>query len=150
MYESRCGVDQGGRSDDQKDVRRGGRLLGLRPDFGRKRLTEPDHAGSFYPATGAMRRDLGQRRARVVTLAAAERASKGPDIAMDFQNAPGACAVVETVDVLRDEGEIAGAFLQLGKGAVASVRLRFRDQAAAPVISFPDEFGIAGEGLGRG
>ena len=86
-------------------------------------------------------------RAKVLAFAAAERAAQSPDIAMDFEQASGTGTIVEAIDILGDEGEIGRAFLQLCEGPVSGVRLGFRDQAASPVIPFPDELGIAGEGL---
>jgi len=94
-----------------------------------------------------VRRQFRKVRAKVLAFAAAERAAERPDIAMDFEQASGTGAVVEAIDILRDEGEIGRAFLELGKSQVSGVRFGLSDQAASPVVPFPYELGIAGKGL---
>ena len=54
---------------------------------------------------------------------------------------------VETIDVLRHENEIRAEILHRGKGDVARVRGRPRDELAPPRVPVPDEPGIAFERL---
>ncbi len=53
------------------------------------------------------------------------------------------------VHVLGDDHHRRGS-LQAGEGPVGGIGFGGGDEAAAPVVPTPDEFGIAGEGAGRG
>ena len=55
---------------------------------------------------------------------------------------------METVHVLGDDHHRGGGF-QAGESLVGGVGFGSGDEAAAPVIPTPDQFGITGEGAGR-
>ena len=56
---------------------------------------------------------------------------------------------MEAVHVLGDDHHRSGCF-QAGKSLVGGVGFCGGDETAAPVVPTPDQFGIAGEGAGRG
>ena len=97
---------------------RGGVLGFLHHAVG-QRLAEPDHAGPRQSAAGAVRRELGQGRAAVGPVGAADGAAHAPDVAVQFEHAAAARAVVQTVHVLRDQGEVALLDFELRRGPCA-------------------------------
>ena len=68
---------------------------------------------------------------------------------MEFEDPRAAGIVVVTVDILGDDQDT-GSFLKVGKGLVGRVEPGAGDQATAPIVPPPDQFGIAGKGLGSG
>ena len=56
-------------------------------------------------------------------------------------------AFVQTIDVLRDDGRRCFLSSPFGEDRVRAVRLRIANEAAPPVVPFPDQFWIVGEGL---
>ena len=115
-----------------------------------QRLAEPDHGGPRQSAALAMGRKFGQRHAPVGPIGAAGGALHPPDIAVELEDFAAACAVVQAIDVLRDEGEARLALFEFHQGAVGGVGLRFGDDLAPPVVPFPHQFRIPGERFGVG
>lgn len=68
---------------------------------------------------------------------------------MEFQHVGAAGQLVEAIHVLGDDQHRRGLF-QADKGLVGCIGFGRGDEAAAPVVPSPDEFGIAGEGAGCG
>ena len=56
-------------------------------------------------------------------------------------------AVVETVHILRNEGDPIAGEEESGDGAVPLVGRALEDEPASPGVPFPDSLGIAGEGF---
>ena len=113
-----------GGADHQEDLRRGGGVLGFFHHALGQRFAEPDHVGPRQSAAGAMGRKFGQRRAPVGPVGAAGGAFHAPDIAVELEDFAAAGAVVQAVDVLRDEGETRLALFEFHQGAVAGVGQR--------------------------
>jgi hypothetical protein len=64
---------------------------------------------------------------------------------MEFQHVGAAGQLVESVHILGDD-QHRGRLFQVDKGLMGGVGFGRGDEAAAPVVPSPDEFGIAGEG----
>src|SRR5258706_4750026 len=79
----------------------------------------------------------------------ADRATNGPYVAVDLERAGATRAIMQAVDVLRDECKIRVLRLERGKRTMAGVGFGLRDEGAAPVVPFPDQFRIARETLRR-
>lgn len=112
----------------------------------RDRLAEKDYIRAEERAVGmagverlfpAIERHSGKFVARAAELG---------DLAMEVSDVLRAGALVEIVDVLRDDMDIVS-LLELGEGNVGRVRLFFEDLAAALVIEIYDQFAVAGESL---
>ena len=69
---------------------------------------------------------------------------------MELDQLAAAGALVQPVDVLRDQHEIGGASFQFRQREVARVGLRRRDELAAPGVPVPDELRVARECGRRG
>src|SRR5579864_4421777 len=69
---------------------------------------------------------------------------------MELKNAAAACAVMEPVNVLRDQRETRNAAGELGQSDVRGVRVGSGDNLSSPVVEFPDELWVGRECLGRG
>ncbi len=76
-------------------------------------------------------------------------AAHHPDRTVEFQDPGAAGGLVVSVHVLRDDRHLTGRF-QIGDRLMGGVGSRRGDEAAAPVVPAPDEFGVAGESLGGG
>jgi hypothetical protein len=68
---------------------------------------------------------------------------------MEFKDPRTAGQLVVAVDVLCD-GHHPGGRFELDQGPVGRVGFSGGNEAAAPVVPAPDQFGVAGEGAGRG
>ena len=68
---------------------------------------------------------------------------------MKFQHVAAAGLLVVAVHVLGDQ-RLGAVVFESRQGLVGGVGLGLGDQSPAPIIPTPDQFGIAGEGLGRG
>jgi hypothetical protein len=83
-------------------------------------------------------------------LAPARETSDRPDAAMQAQNVLATSQFVKSVDILRNQGELGGSFFEFGEGIVAGIWFYFGQYAAAPVIPFPNQLGVARKGGGSG
>jgi hypothetical protein len=76
------------------------------------------------------------------------RAAQVPDRAVIADDVLRACALVESIDILSDEGEPVAA-APLGDDVMCRIRLARCDARATPVVPFPDEPRVACECLRR-
>src|SRR5271169_6636375 len=97
-----------------------------------------------------MRRQFGKRSAAVGPIGAALEAAHAPDVTVQLEDAAAASAVVETVDVLRNEVEAPFLALQFNQSAMGGIGRNLGNGLTAPVVPFPDEARIAQECLGGG
>src|SRR5258708_34493752 len=95
-------------------------------------------------------RHLSGRRLPLLYDRALARALDPRDVAVELDHLAAAGALVQPVDVLRDQQEFGGASLQLHEREVAGVGLRRSDELAAPGVPIPDEPRVARESGGRG
>src|SRR5438270_5584462 len=119
-------------------------MFGFGPNFA-KRLAEPHHTRPCDSAATAVWRKLGQRRAAVGPVAPALGAEQPPDIAVELEDPAAAGALVQTVDVLRDQREAGLGDFKLSQGPMSGVGLGFRNETAAPVVPFPNQARIERE-----
>ena len=68
----------------------------------------------------------------------------------DRETHPAAGSLVQTIDILGDQGEGGEAFFQLNQRQMPGIRGGSADQLSAPGIPFPDQARIAAKGFGRG
>src|ERR1041385_1349519 len=72
------------------------------------------------------------------------------DVAVEFDDIAASGALVQTVHVLGNDGELRHATLPFHEREVAGIGMRSGDQFASPGIPFPDEFWVAPKRFGRG
>src|SRR6185312_1938083 len=110
---------------------------------------EPHHAGTRERgARGAPRRQRIERDAQILPVlrAAAGAAPQHPDRPVVADDVARAGALVQAVDVLRDQRE-ARRLAPLRDDVMRGVGLTLRDHAAAPFVPLPDECWILPEGF---
>ena len=85
----------------------------------------------------------------VPAFAPTRGASQQPDVTVQFHHVLAAGPFVQAIHVLRHQGEpFRVSALHFRQGEVPGIGLRRMDQAAQPVIPFPNQAGIARKGLG--
>ena len=148
----RCGrMDDRRGPDDEHDVAGADHGESALDDGPVEHLPEPDDVGAEEGAAmGATRRDLAEGDVAIIGDRMFRRAADFPNVAVEFQDVRRAGEGMEAVHVLGDEGELREGFFPGGQGRVAGIGGASGDQAAPPVIPFPDELRVAGEGFGRG
>ena len=77
-------------------------------------------------------------------------AAAAHEAAVQFNNIAAAGTRVQSIDILGDQCEFGHARLELCQRLMSHVRRRLRNQAAAPLIPVPDQFGIAPKCRGIG
>ena len=146
VQQSRRRVDDTRRPHRQEHIT-GGCGVRARRNVGIDRFAEPHDRGPREPAArGAQRRERLDGDAEVFPFrrAALAGAAQPPDRSVIPQHLPCARALVQAVHVLGHERE-AVARTPTRDDRVRGVRLGRRDQAAPPVVPFPDQRRIARE-----
>src|SRR4051812_4334857 len=144
------GLDEARGPDDEHQVAGVDGSEGAADQGGRQGFPEPDDVGPQQAAAGAARRKGAGPGLAVFPEFPAGEAAGPPEAAVDFEQVAGSREGMEAVDVLGDQGQSGTARLEGGERRVAGVGARLRDESPAPVVPFPDEAGIAFEGLRRG
>lgn len=142
------GIDHSGSSDEQEDIAGPGGLLGRLPYIGRQGLPEPDDTGTGHRSAGTSWRQFVERGIEIAPDLPAAGTAKKPDVAVNLQYMTAARAVVQTVDILSNQGEPLFPPFEVGEGKVAGIRGDRGDLLPSPVIPFPNQHRIAGERLG--
>ena len=149
----RGGVDHAGRADDEHDVAAGAELLGGADRVGRQSLAEPDDLGAeVVAALGAARRLL-VLVGEVLPVEAAVPALDTTEAvhgAVELDHLRRAGALMQPVDVLRDDHDLGEQLLELGDGPVAGVGLSVGRHAEAVLVPAPDERRVLAIRLRRG
>ena len=75
------------------------------------------------------------------------QAAQPPDIAVQLENPATARAVVQAIDVLRNQCKVRLLTLELDQGEMGGIRFGRGDGLPAPVVPFPNQAGVAQKGL---
>ena len=146
-------MNEGRRADGQKEIA-GGCREALAKDIRIDRLPEPDHAGPRKSSAAWTGWWKSIERRRIVTPSVQSArtpipATELPDGAMKPNDVPGDGAFVKIVDVLSDQGEVVESATPMGDDVVRPVGFAGSDMLAAPVISFPHQYRVTRECVGR-
>lgn len=71
------------------------------------------------------------------------------EVTVKFDDARASATLVQSINVLRNQGQSINAFGELSKRNMPGVRARLRDQLSAPSVPAPDELRVAQECFGR-
>ena len=154
------GMDQGRGADAEKQIAvASGGQRGL-PGVGGQAFAEPDDAGpdrrAAVQARGGRERAAGSRFVlccifwRGGGAPPAGAAARRVQTAMQMDHAAAAGALMQVVDVLRDQRHRGHLPRQRGDGVMGCVRLGTRHLGAAPFIPTPHQIGLRRKGLRGG
>src|SRR5262249_9162048 len=76
------------------------------------------------------------------------RTLHAPDIAVELEGSATARPFMQSIDVLRNQCEVAGGSLELNQGPMSGVGFGLSDERAPPVVPLPNQARIFCEGLG--
>lgn len=133
------GVDRGRRAYRHKHLRGAGcfsRGFECRPGY---RLPEPDNVGPQQSAAMLTKRRPVFWAGFGIGDYAALETSVALDVAMELDDGFAAGALMEPIDILRDEREPRLHRRELGERKVRGIWIGSGDQAAPPLIPIPDE-----------
>lgn len=118
------GHDDGGSSDDEEEAAAARGLFGGEPGMRGQRFAEPDDAGALNCAAGTLRGQGRERGLKVLFFLSAGGAARGPDAAMQVDDAAVSGAGMEAVDVPGDEGGRRGAGFEIDESQAAAIKVR--------------------------
>jgi hypothetical protein len=130
--------------------------LGNVPLAGVERFLKPDDIGTHMVATigtvwwagfwvPSESGDIDEGRIAVTVT----EAFVAIDIAVNFDDLGATSTCMESVDILRDDGDSAFGRFERDQGVIAGVWLRIGHHVPAFLVPVPDQLGIAGEGTWR-
>ena len=144
LHQSGGRVDECGSPNGHKNIGTSGCVHGTLPLIHREHLAEPDNPWAQDTPAAAKWGKVLQGRLLVPAFPSARSASQQPDVTMQLHHILAACSFVKAIHILGYQGEPSrGSSVHLGQGDVPSVRLRGVNEAAQPVIPFPNQAWIA-------
>lgn len=113
------------------------------------RLAKPDDVRAKQPVTGRARwRAFIAVDGRGRNLAAG-KAAIAIDSTVELDDIDASCALVQSIDILRNECQLRFERFQPGQRTVTGVGLCIGDELTAPDVPVPDELRVARERFGR-
>src|SRR5450759_3518579 len=141
-----CRLYFAGRAGDEHGIAAFGQVEGTLQRIARQHLAKPDDLG---PQQGAAARAFG-RHLRLASEVGAREAgmpavqtSVAPDAAVQLDHIRRAGGLVQTVDVLRNDGHLRQERLEPGDGQVSGVRRGLLHHPEAVLVPLPDQGRIA-------
>lgn len=150
------GLNDGTRPDHEEDVTSGRHLTRAIQYPGVERFAEPDDGRTHQAAAGTVGEVTGGRTGTpILAFEIAVQATDAPDAAVQFDDLDLRAVDLEgigmeSVDVLRQDGDRSNATRELDEGGVRTVRFGGSDLVAPPAVPFPDQCGVIAESLGGG
>ncbi len=145
----RCRIDDARCADDQQHLARADGGHASVKVVRVERFPEPDDMRAQQSAARGAEGEQRGRHSPVLLNLPALRAADLPDVAVNLGEFSGAGGGMQPVHVLRDQPETLNPLFQLNQRMMSGVGALGGDEFAPPVVPFPDETGIAREGLRR-